>query len=314
MSNQAQIRREITDQIVTHLQAGVKPWIRPWSTDPNGGFPTNIVSKKKYSGINPVILQASALTNGFSSKWWGTFKQWQSLGGKVLRRPDDVPSGKWGTKVVFYQPIEREVTFEDGEKRTERFPLMRTYTVFCLDQVDGVNLDRLRPGTTPAPTDAQPSFPAAEAALRACGADLRHGGDRAYYCRPVGTWPKHTEGDFIQLPRLEQFATPADYLTTLAHEHCHWAEIRLNWTGSYALCELVADLGACYLSAELGVPLGEHLENHAAYLASWIKELKNDDRALFRAAAQASKAADYLLRFSRPPETPSGLPAEALAA
>ena len=314
MSNQSQIRREITDQIVAHLQAGVKPWVRPWTGGPNSGFPENVISQRRYSGINPIILQASALTHGFSSKWWGTYKQWESLGGQVKRRPDNVPSGRWGTRVVFYQPLEREVTSENGEKRTERFPLMRTYTLFSLDQVDGVNLDRLRPGATPARTDAQPHYPAAEAALQACGADLRHGGDRAYYCRPVGDWPRHTGGDYIQLPHADRFATPADFITTLAHEHCHWSEVRLGWSGSYALGELVAELGSVYLAAELNVPTGDHLENHANYIGSWIQELKHDDRALFRAAAQASRAVDFLLKHSRPPETPSDLPAEALAA
>ena len=94
------------------------------------------------------------------------------------------------------------------------------------------------------------------------------------------------------MPEPGRFRTSADYLTTLAHEHVHWAEVRLGWNGSYALGELVAELGSCYLAAEVNVPVGEHVEDHAAYLGHWIKELRDDDRALFKAAAQASKAAD----------------------
>lgn len=313
---QPDLRRRITDQVLAHLEAGVKPWVRPWSDDPAAGFPTNIISRKRYSGINPIILGAASLTHNFTSRWWATFNQWKSLGAKVRRRPDGVPPGRWGTQVVFYQPVEREVRGESGEVKTETFPLLRTYTLFNADQVDGVPANRLQPAGPTIPSSPQQRFTAAEAALAQCGADLRHGGDRAFYLRPVGEWPRHTGGDHIQLPHARQFGTPADYVSTLSHELCHWAEVRLGWTGSYALGELAAELGSVYLAAELNVPNGEHVENHASYVAHWAKACRDDDRALFRAAAQASRAADFLLSFSRPkPEGAIGeVPAEVLAA
>jgi len=143
--------------------------------------------------------------------------------------------------------------------------------------------------------------------IAATGADIRYGGNEARYS---------PTGDFIELPYRHQFATMAEYYETVGHEMVHWTEhaSRLNWERrnaehSYALGELVAEIGACFLCAELGLPTGDNLQNHQAYLKSWISSLENDPRFIFQASAQASKAADYILSFSR---TPAPEPEEAL--
>src|SRR5262252_1667257 len=99
MSSQVEIRQRVTTRILDALQRGVAPWRKPWSALENTGFPTNVISKKRYSGVNPLLLELAALETGFQSKWWATYPQWQTLGGQVKKRPDDVPAGHWGTKV-----------------------------------------------------------------------------------------------------------------------------------------------------------------------------------------------------------------------
>lgn len=130
-------------------------------------------------------------------------------------------------------------------------------------------------------------------------ADIRYGGNQAYY-QPAG--------DFIQMPNRHQFSTP-DFYDALLHELCHWTEhqSRLNWDrtkpeNTYALGELIAELGACFLAGELGLPLDQSLGNHAAYLKNWLESMQGDTRFIFRASSQASKAADFILSFSRKEE------------
>jgi antirestriction protein ArdC len=303
MASQAEIRESITADLIALLKKGVRPWQRPWSSDPAcSGLPRSISTGRAYSGINVLILEAAATARGFQSKVWGTYRAFAAAGGQVQRRPGDVKPGRWGTQIVFYQQIERASKDDNGDEKIERFPLLRTYTVFNLDQVDGAALDHLRPGRADS-TEVVPDYAHAEEVFQATKAEVRFGGDRAFYKRPTGgEWPNHAGGDYIQMPLRKQFHTPADYVTTLAHELCHWSECRLGWKGSYSLGELVAEVGACYLAGHLGLPIGEHLESHAAYLACWLKELESDNKAIFKAAAQASKAADLILSFSRQEE------------
>ncbi|MBI2806098.1 MAG: DUF1738 domain-containing protein [Planctomycetes bacterium] len=300
MPSQSEIRESITADLFALLKKGVRPWQRSWSSDPACcGLPRNISSGRAYSGINVLCLEAAAMVRGYTSKVWGTYRQFAALGGQVQRRPADVKPGHWGTQIVFYQQIERASKDNNGDEKIERFPLLRTYTVFNLEIVNGAALDHLRPGRADA-VEVLPDYQHAEDVFEATKAEVRHGGDRAFYKRPIGgEWPNHNSGDFIQMPQRSQFNTPADYITTLLHEGVHWSECRRQWKGSYAMGELIAEIGACYLAGQLGVPIGEHLESHASYLASWLKEMESDDRAIFKAAAQASKATDLILSFSR---------------
>lgn len=313
MSTQQQLRQSITARIVTALETGnTPPWRRPWQVGPNAGFPANVVSRNSYRGINPLLLELAAERHGLSSRWWGTFNQWKNLGGKVMPRPSHVPPGRWGTQIVFWSPVTKTVTNHDGEDEEDRFFLMRTYTVFNIDQVRGEHLDHLRAWRE---ENDIPSvfidYEPAESAIAATGITIRHGGVRAFYA---------PSEDFIQVPPKAAFTEPAEYYETVFHELVHATEhpSRLNWSrqeaeNTYALGELVAEIGACYLTRELGVPTSESLTNHVAYLSHWIKAMRNDPRFIFTASAQASKAADYLLAFSHPQEAVAAEPEAALA-
>src|SRR5262245_48491610 len=122
MASQQQLRESITNQIVTALESGnVPPWRRPWRLRPNAGFPANVVSKKPYRGINPILLEMAASRHNLASKWWATFNQWKQLGGQVMPRPSHVPSGKWGTAIVFWSPITKTTRNNAGEAEEDRF-------------------------------------------------------------------------------------------------------------------------------------------------------------------------------------------------
>lgn len=302
MSSQNELRTAITAQIVDALTAGgLPPWRQPWKADRNCGTPTNVVSKRNYTGINPLLLAIAAQKHGFQSRWWGTFNQWKQLGGQVKARPSHLPPGRWGTQIVFCRPISKTETTPEGEEQDKTFFFLKTYTVFNLDQVEGASLDRLRAGNAPlTAADTHARHEEADRVISATWADIRHGGDRAFYS---------PSGDFIQLPHRRQFDRIEGYYQTAGHELSHWAEhpARLNVDrskpeNSYAFLELVAELGGCYLMGELGLPTGEDLTNHAAYLKSWLAGMKNDTRFIFRAAAQASRAVDHILSYSRTQE------------
>lgn len=148
----AEIRSRITDQILAALNdpAKLPPWRKSWSGDPNSGHPCNAVSRRRYTGINPLLLEIAAHRHGLRSKWWGTFRQWEGLGGRVKKRPADVPPGQFGTSIVFCKPVSKKTTADTGEECEGKFFVLRTYTVFNLDQVDGP-FDHLRVGNAPLP-------------------------------------------------------------------------------------------------------------------------------------------------------------------
>lgn len=296
MSAQSEIRERVTGEIVAALQQGTLPWRKPWSDLENGGFPTNAVSKKLYRGINPWILQFASQRRNFTSKFWATYNQWAGIGCQVMKRPSDVPSGSWGTKIIFWKPIKTTKKNAKGDEKESTFPLMREYTVFCADQVEGEAIEKFR---THAPSTAIViDFKPAEKVIAATGADIRHvpGGQAAYYRPPQ---------DFIIMPLKSQFANLAGYYGTVMHEISHWSESRLGFSGSYALGELRAELSAAYLMAAVGVPQvgADVTANTASYLESWIKCLKEDHSAIFKISSAASKAADFILSFSQEAQT-----------
>jgi|LSQX01.2.fsa_nt_gb antirestriction protein ArdC len=302
MSHKTNLRQQVTDQIVKALESDLLPWRRPWSMSKNSGRPANVISKKPYSGVNPLLLELHRLRHGFTSKWYGTYKQWQSIGGQVKKRPDDVPSGQWGSRIVFYRPVRK--TVEDrqtGEERDEQFLVAKQYTVFSADQVNGV--EQFQGGYDDGEVPQwDGDFSPVEELVEAVGVEVRHGGDKAFYTlpTPIGSWPNHKDGDYITMPPKHRFNPAGAYYETLLHEMAHYSEVRTGWDGEkygYAMSELVAEIAASYLSTELGVPQGESLENHAAYLKSWLKEMKADPSFIFKASTQASKIADYLLSF-----------------
>ncbi len=289
MATQEELRRSITDQIVESLKSGsTPPWRRPWGISPNSGFPVNVVSKRRYSGVNVLLLRMAAMQHGHTSKYWATFNQWRDMGGRIQRRPDHVKPGSWGQNIVFFTKITKTETDPlTGKEEETSFPLLKTYTAFNVDQVDGP-FDHLRVKEqilNPEFVD----YDLAEETIKATGADIRFGGDRAFYNR---------SGDYIQMPPKHRFEKEHEYYGVVAHELNHWAESRCNWTGSYPEGELRAEIGGAFLLAALGVPQSDDLTNHKAYVASWLEALNKDSRFIFRAASAASKAADFILSFA----------------
>jgi antirestriction protein ArdC len=233
--------------------------------------------------------------HGFKSRWWATWNQWKGLGGYVKRRPDNVPAGSWGSTIVYFSPVTKTKIDDDGEEVEDRFFVLRTYTVFNVDQVEGP-FDHLRVGCGQGQqASLDERYEQADALIAATGADVRFGGNEAFYSRTQ---------DCIQLPFRHQFATLADFYGVAFHELTHWTEERLGWDragNGYALGELIAEIGGCYLCSELGLPTAQALDNHMAYIAHWVQGMQANPRFIFTASAQASKAADYLLAFTRPP-------------
>lgn len=283
------LREIITTRIVHAIEKGTVPWRRPWVRSPHSGRPANVVSKKPYRGINPLLLQIHQARHGFSSKWFASFDQWRSRGFMVRKRPEGVEKGEWGCRIVFYKPITRTV-IKDGEEQKREFFAMKTYVVFSADQVDGAEEWRVQP---PDITNAAPlSFEPADELIHATNARIVTGGDSAHYAPSTDT---------IHMPLQSTFTPPAAYYETLLHELAHWSEKRVGWwrTGddSYAMGELIAELTSVMLCQELQIPGSETLDNHAAYLGHWLERMKQDPAFIFKASQQASVVTDYLLAF-----------------
>lgn len=299
MPTNASLRSQITAQLVHAIEGGVLPWRRPWTVSPNAGRAANVVSKRPYNGINPLLLELHRLEHDLGSRWYATYQQWEQLGCQVRKRPDHVEQGRWGCRIVFYRPVDKTVVDDaTGEERQDRFYLMRTWTVFNADQVEGADEWQTGDDDTGA---AVPDFEPADELIAASGADIRHQGDRAYYKRPIGPWPHHSDGDYLVVPPRHRFDPLGSYYETVLHELGHWSEVRLGWDNQrhgYAMGELVAEMASSFLATELGVPQAESLENHAAYLKSWLEGMRGDASYVFRASTQASKVADFLLSFA----------------
>src|SRR5450755_2498556 len=153
MPSQSEIQQQITARIIEGLKNGVVPWRKTWRPDKNSGSPANAISGRNYSGINPILLDLVAMSRGYTSRFWGTFDQWKSLGAQVQKRPADCKPGQWGTQIVFYKQV-KKTKIENGEEKTDTFPVLRTFTVFNVDQVEGA--DHLRASTDQSPVTFQP--------------------------------------------------------------------------------------------------------------------------------------------------------------
>jgi len=292
MQSQTEIRQQITSDIIDALSNGsLPPWRKPWSDDPNApGLHTSLSTGNAYRGINQLLLQVAAMKHGFKSRWWGTFKQVQFNGASVRK-------GQKATKVILWKPIKRKRIDDHGEETDDNFLVMREFSVFNAEQTTG--LPKFEVGYAKPENDSEERYEHADAVIDATGAEIRFGGNQAFYA---------VADDFIQMPYRHQFGTPEAFYETSFHELCHWSEKRVGFDRSqpehtYALGELVAEIGACFLMGELGLPTTDNLDNHAAYLRHWLKGMSDDPKFIFRAAAQASKAADFVLSFSRTPET-----------
>jgi len=280
------IYERITARIVEQLEAGTRPWMQPWGA---GGTPVRPLRHNgiAYRGINTVLLWMTAAERGYSSNYWMTFRQAQELGGNVRK-------GEKSTLVVYANAIERKETDEEGEEVERRIPFMKGYNVFNAGQIEGLPQHFYGTEAEPGNGQRKQRVEAADRFFANLGADIRHGGNRAFY---------HPVGDFIQMPVFDAFISAEIHAGTLAHECVHWTmkSTRLDrnlgrdkWGDEgYAKEELVAELGSVFLSADLGIAI-EPREDHAAYIASWLKCLKNEKRAVFQMAAHAERAVAYL--------------------
>ena len=282
------IYQKVTDSIVAQLEKGVQPWFRPWQAEHPAGSITRPLRANgvPYQGINVVMLWAAAMEAGYAAPVWMTFRQAEGLGGHVRK-------GERGSLVVYASTFTcKEEDAESGEETDREVPFMKGYTVFNLEQIEGLPE---RVAATPlVQLDEAERVERAEAFVARTGADLRHGGSRALYS---------PGGDHVQVPAFAAFRDAGSYYATLTHELTHWTGHRSRvdrdlggkrfGDQGYAMEELVAELGAAFLCADLGLE-AEPREDHAAYLASWLKVLKSDKRAIFSAAAHAQRAADWL--------------------
>jgi antirestriction protein ArdC len=277
----------VTNAIIADLENGVRPWTKPWSAEHLAGRITRPLRStgEPYSGINVVLLWAEAVNRGFTAPIWMTFRQALALGGHVRK-------GEHGSTVVYANRIVRTEAGDDGQDVERQIPFLKAYTVFNVDQVEGLP-SHFYATATPRLDTAQ-RIAHADAFFAATGAEIRHGGNQAYYA--IGP-------DHVQVPPFECFADPEAYYATLAHECTHWTRHptrldrdlgRKRWgDDGYAREELVAELGAAFLCADLGLELTPRAD-HASYIASWLEVLKDDKRFVFTATAHAQRAADYL--------------------
>jgi len=287
------VYEKITARIVADLESGVRPWMKPWSAEHAAGRITRPLRANgvPYRGINILMLWATAMECGYAAPIWMTFKQALALGAHVRK-------GERGTLVVYADTITRtEIDHGTGAESESVIPFMKGYTVFNVEQIDGLPAHFL--ATPQAPVlDPVQRIAHAEAFFAATGADIRHGGTMACYA---------VTHDHIRMPPFETFRDAESYYATLAHECTHWTRHpsrldrdfgRKRWGDEgYAVEELVAELAAAFLCADLQLT-PEVRQDHASYIASWLKVLKNDPRAVFTAASHAQRAADYLNAFS----------------
>lgn len=277
------LHAEITDRVVKALEGGAMPWLQPWTTGARHvGHPRNAHTRRKYNGINILLLWLAQHVNGYTSSEWLSYKQAKERGGHVRK-------GEKGTEIIFYKQLSFKEMNEQGEEEERNPLLMRSYTVFNVEQCDDLRLpDKSEPVFEPM-ADPDHLNPAFMAMVDQTGADIRHGGGRAYYSPSLDT---------VHMPNLETFRDGAHYQATMAHELIHWTghKSRLDRLDAktqqgYAAEELVAEMGAAFLCAEYGI---EGDLRHEGYIESWVKALKEDKKAIFRAASRASKAAAFL--------------------
>ncbi|TAU66370.1 ArdC family protein [Rhizobium ruizarguesonis] len=283
------IYTRITERIVEDLAKGVRPWMKPWNAANADGRITRPLrhNGQPYTGMNTLLLWSEGVARGFSSPMWMTFKQALELGAAVRK-------GESGATVVFASRFTKSEDDGRGGEVEREVPFLKAYTVFNIGQIDGLP-DHYHHRPVPF-LDPVERIEHADRFFRNTGAVIRHGGGQAYFS---------PAGDLIQMPNFEMFRDAASYYATLSHESVHWAGApgRLNRDLSRyhkdrserAREELIAELGSCFLCADLGiVPELEPRPDHASYLQSWLKVLSDDRRAIFQAAAHAQRAVNYL--------------------
>lgn len=282
---------EVTAKIIAELEGGRIPWVQPWGA-PSGqgtaatpGLPRNAVTGRHYSGVNVLILWGALFEHGHASQGWLTFRQARDAGGCVRK-------GERGVTVVYadrFTPEAEKTRARESGEDARSVPFLKRFTVFNLAQCEG-----LRPGLAPdpKPLPEREIVPVAEAVIAASGVDFRIGGNKAFYV---------PSADYVQVPPQPAFFDQINFYRTALHELCHASghpsRLDRNLTNAfgskdYAREELIAEMGSAFLCAALGIV---PTVRHADYIASWLEVLREDNRAIFRAASAATKAVDWLL-------------------
>jgi antirestriction protein ArdC len=299
----ANLYDEITAKIITELEAGRLPWVQPWGSSSVSAplaMPKNAATGRHYSGINVLILWGAVVARGFSCQSWLTFRQALSLGGSVRK-------GERGTTVVYadrFVPDDERKRAQEAGEEAQAIPFMKRFTVFSTDQCEGLPADLV---TAPPPVPEGLILPEVEALIRSSGADLRLGGDKAFYAPAL---------DYIQVSRPEAYFEPINWHRTALHELGHWSghgsRLARDLSGGfgsklYAKEELVAEMCAAFCCATLGIT---PTVRHADYVGAWLEVLREDSKAIVPAASAASKAAYYLLAFRAGAGQPATTPAD----
>jgi antirestriction protein ArdC len=283
VTERADIHTRVTNQIISMIERGVEAFRMPWHHDgTDASHPVNVESRKAYRGVNVLALWIAAFEAGYPTGLWGTYRQWRAVGAQVRK-------GEHGSLVVFWkiygddQTQDNQTDHHDGRRRF----LARGYVVFNAHQVDGYAI----PDTPRLPEIERHA--AAERFFDALGIATIWGGNRAFYRRSTDT---------VHLPRFDAFRDVASAYSVRAHEcaHATGAPHRLGrelpgrfGSASYAMDELVAQLTAAYVLADLGIA-NEPRPDDATYISSWLKALRNEPRAIFTAVSQAQAAADWM--------------------
>ena len=287
----ASLYEEITSKIIVELETGRVPWVQPWGTKATKAqlaLPRNATTDRPYSGINVLILWGAVIERWFTGQSWLTFRQALSVGGCVRK-------GERGVTVVYADPFvpsdERQRARETGED-AQAIPFLKRFTVFNADQCDGLPADIATAAPLPPPGTIEPVV---ESLITNTGVDFRIGGDRAFYAP--------TE-NFVQVPPPAAFFEPINWHRTalheLAHASGHASRLNRDLSGrfgsrKYAFEELIAEIASAFSCAALGIV---PTVRHADYIGAWLDVLREDNRAIVRAASQASRVADYLLGFA----------------
>jgi len=285
-SGRADLYDSVTQRIICELETGHVPWVKPWSgASAEASLPRNAVTGRNYSGINILILWNAVIEHRWPAQGWLTFRQAINAGGSVRR-------GERGTTIVYadtFTPKSEAERAAQGGGEARVVPFLRSFTVFNIAQCDGLSGGL---GIDPPPLCEDDIMPVAEAVIAASGVEYLHGGDEAFYVPAK---------DYVRMPPLPAFRSAADYYGTALHELVHAtghkkrldrATLTASGTKDYGREELVAEMGSAFLCAALGI---EPTVRHADYLGDWLAILREDNRAIFRAASHASRAADWLL-------------------
>ena len=270
-------KEEVTAKLVSALEQGTVPWRKPWTSS----VPFNAVSGRPYNGINTVVLMMRGLElDDGADPRWATYLQAQEKGWQIKK-------GAKGTRVTLWKNLVLPPEQEDQEGKT--IMMHKLFTVFHASQIEGIGEYQ------PAIKNELESNETAERLMLNSGAEIRHGGCKACY---------YPSEDYIMLPDKRDFHSASGYYATALHELIHWTghKTRLNrdLTGekrskSYAKEELLAELGSMFLSRIAGIKQDEEVySNHASYISSWLKCLKEDVNFVFKVSAEASRAAEFL--------------------